>query len=185
MKFPQHDFTDQLSKAISGDKQAFGYLYEHLYNQIFNYLLIRTGNRNDAEDMTEIVFLKAWDHLGGFSQQTGSYSFRAWVFRIAHNTLVDHYRKRKVVQSFDEVDISGSIKENPEWVVAAKESTMELIKAINTLDTQSQHVIVSRFFSKLSHKETAQSLGISEGNVRVIQFRTLERLRKILRDKYD
>ena len=183
MKFPQHDYTDQLSKAISGDKQAFGSLYEYFYNQIFNYLLIRTGNRDEAEDMTEVVFLKTWDHLSSFSLKNGPHSFRAWLFRIAHNTLVDHYRKKRDVQSFEKVDISGSIKENPEWILHEKESTRELIQALSTLDVQAQHVIVSRFFSKLSHKETAQSLGISEGNVRVIQFRALEKLRKILKEK--
>ena len=88
-----HRDEDQLiEKAISGEKEAFGHLYDQYFPQIFKYLLVRTDTREDAEDMTETVFIKAWEHLPNFGGKTKERNLRAWLFRIAHNTVVDHYR---------------------------------------------------------------------------------------------
>lgn len=79
-----HRSEDQLiKKAISGDKEAFGHLYDNYFIQIFKYLLIRTNTQEDAEDMTEIVFMKAWEHLPGFGEKKKESNFHAWLFRIA------------------------------------------------------------------------------------------------------
>ena len=86
-----HLDEDQLiEKAISGDKEAFGRLYDHYFLQIFQYLLSRSDIQEDAEDMTEIVFMKAWEHIPSFERKKKERNFRAWLFRIAHNTVVDH-----------------------------------------------------------------------------------------------
>ncbi len=178
-----HRDEDQLiEKAISGDKEAFGHLYDQYFPQIFKYLLVRIDTREDAEDMTETVFIKAWEHLPNFGRKTKKRNFRAWLFRIAHNTVVDHYRTRKQSLPLESVSQTSSAAGEPDRVTLDNENSRVIMKAIKQLDEISQNVIVSRFFSDLSHKETALSIGISENNVRVIQYRALKRMRDMLRE---
>ena len=178
-----HRDEDQLiEKAISGDKEAFGHLYDHYFLQIFKYLLIRTDTREDAEDITETVFMKAWEHLPNFGGKKKERKFRAWLFRIAHNTLVDHYRTRKKLLPLESVSHTGTVAGEPGGFALKNEDSKRIIQAIKRLDETSQKVIVSRFISDLSHKETALSIGISENNVRVIQYRALKKIRNMLRE---
>ena len=178
-----HRDEDQLiEKAISGNKEAFGHLYDYYFVQIFKYLLIRTDNREDAEDMTETVFMKAWEHLPRFGGKKKERNFRAWLFRIAHNTVVDHYRTRKHFSPLETVSQTSTTEGEPGRVALDNEDSRRIIQAIKRLDETSQKVIVSRFFSDLSHKETALSIGISENNVRVIQYRALKKIRDMLRE---
>ena len=175
---------DQLiEKAISGDKEAFGYLYDHYFIQIFKYLLIRTNTQEDAEDMTEIVFMKAWEHLPHFGGKKKDRNFRPWIYKIAHNTVVDHYRTRKHFLPL-ETALHISLGEGEPGRIALKnEESRRIIQVVKQLDEISQRVIVSRFFGDLSHKETALSIGINENNVRVIQYRALKKIKDMLREE--
>ena len=177
-----HDEDQLIEKAISGDKEAFGYLYDHYFIQINKYLLVRTDTQEDAEDMTEKVFMKAWEHLPNFGGKKKEYNFRAWLFRIAHNTLIDHYRTRKQLIPLESVSQTGTAAGEPGGITIKNEDSRRIIQAIKRLDDTSQKVIVSRFISDLSHKETALSMGISENNVRVIQYRALKKIRCMLRE---
>ncbi|MDO9546074.1 MAG: sigma-70 family RNA polymerase sigma factor [Pelolinea sp.] len=171
-----------IEKAISGDKQAFGRLYEQYFQQISEYLLIRSNNKEDAEDMTEVVFMKAWKHLPGFGKKREWNNFRAWLYRIAHNTLVDHYRTRKQTSSLSSDLENSPIKNEPGLLVLENEEKKKMFQAIRNLDEISQNVIACRFFGGLSHKETALSIGINENNVRVIQYRALKKIQELLRE---
>jgi len=176
-----HCGEDQLiEKAISGDKEAFGRLYDHYFLQIYKYLLIRTDMREDAEDMTETIFMKAWEHLPCFGSKRKKRNFRAWLFRIAHNTVVDHYRTRKKLLPLESASQIGNTAEEPGGIASINEDSRRIIQAIKRLDETSQKVIVSRFICDLSHKETALSIGISENNVRVIKYRALKKIRNIM-----
>ena len=178
----QRDEDQLIEKAISGDKEAFGCLYDHYFQQIYKYLLIRIDNQEDAEDMTETVFMKAWEHLPNFGGKKKEHNFRAWLFRIAHNTVIDHYRTRKQFLPLESVSQSGSATGEPGGIALKNEDSRRIIKAIKRLDETSQKVIMSRFINSLSHKETALSIGISENNVRVIQYRALKKIRDMLRE---
>ena len=171
-----------IEKAISGDKEAFGHLYDHYFIQIFKYLLIRTNTQEDAEDMTEIVFMKAWEHLPHFGGKKKERNFRPWLYKIAHNTVVDHYRTRKHFLPL-ETALQTSLGEGePDRIALKNEESRRIIQAIKQLDEISQKVIASRFFGDLSHKETALSTGINENNVRMIQHRALKKIKEILRE---
>ena len=171
-----------IKKAISGDKEAFGYLYDHYFIQIFKYLLIRTNTQEDAEDMTEIVFMKAWEHLPHFGGKKKDRNFRPWLYKIAHNTVVDHYRTRKHFLPL-EMALHISIGEGEPGRIALKnEESRRIIQAVKQLDEISQKVIISRFYGDLSHKETALSTGINVNNVRVIQYRALKKIKDMLRE---
>lgn len=86
--------------CLEGDGRAFGTLYQRHMLSIYRYLLARIGDVQDAEDLTENVFLKVWQALPRY--QAGKASFRTWLYRIAHNTLVDHYRTRRVCDELTE-----------------------------------------------------------------------------------
>jgi RNA polymerase sigma-70 factor (ECF subfamily) len=165
---------------VEGDKEAFGFLYELFVEQILKYFLFRTSDIQIAEDLTETVFIKAWSHLPKFGKKDKGINFRAWLFRIAHNLLVDYYRKQKNESSLEEI-YQKSDKSAP--LLSKLEKTEEQVllqKAISTLDERSQRVLISRFVIGMSHKDTSQSLGLTENNIRLIQFRALKKLRKIL-----
>ena len=171
-----------IKKAISGDREAFGYLYDHYFNQIFKYLLIRTNTQEDAEDMTENVFMKAWEHLPHFGGKKKDRNFRPWLYKIAHNTVVDHYRTRKHFLPLETALQTSFGDGEPDRIALKNEESRRIKKAIKRLDETSQKVIVSRFISGLSHRETALSIGISENNVRVIQYRALRKIGDMLRE---
>jgi RNA polymerase sigma-70 factor (ECF subfamily) len=92
-----------IQEAIAGDKQAFGRLYDCYADQIFRYLYFRVEERSLAVDMTEDVFLKAWEKIPQFGKDKRGLNFRAWLYRIAHNTVIDYYRTNKAEVSLDEV----------------------------------------------------------------------------------
>lgn len=166
--------------AIQGHKQAFGRLYEKYADRIFRYLYFRTGSEQEAEDLMAAVFLKAWEALPEINQTGRKLNFKPWLFRIAHNSLIDYYRTNKNEISIEELgQINSSVKKT-ERIVEAEQEMDQIMRAIKNLDEKSQMVIIGRFDACLSHREIAVVLGIKENHVRVIQYRALDKLRKIL-----
>jgi RNA polymerase sigma-70 factor (ECF subfamily) len=130
--------------------------------------------------MTEIVFLKAWENLPGFGSRNRGFNFRAWLYRIAHNTLVDHHRTAKDEVALDAVPEQASRAPHMQQLIEESQQLETIMRSLDQLDATSRQVIVLRFFSGLDSKETAQVLGISAGNVRVIQYRALKKIRDLM-----
>jgi RNA polymerase sigma-70 factor, ECF subfamily len=166
-----------LERAIQGDAEAFGDLYERHLDEILRYVFYRVANRFEAEDLTETVFLKAWEALPRFA--SSKVNLRAWLYRIAHNVVIDHYRARKTT-----LDVSDVLLRDehplPEQRVQAREQNQQLALALQSLNANLQNVIICRFINGLSHSETAQIMGMHEGHVRVLQYRALKKLRQWL-----
>lgn len=174
-----------VQQAIQGDKQAFGQLYEMYADRIFRYLFFRTGSVMVAEDLMCDMFLKAWVALPEFNSDKKHNNFKAWLYRIAHNTLIDYRRTKKSeisIEQFGEIP-SGFVKQ--EKTIEDKEELSHLLENLNTLDDLSRQVLIHRFVAGLSHRETAELLGIRENHVRVIQFRAIKRMRAISGDGYE
>ncbi|MEW6180561.1 MAG: sigma-70 family RNA polymerase sigma factor [Chloroflexota bacterium] len=167
---------DLLKRASSGDKDAYGMLYERYLVPVYRFCYFRVGNELDAEDLTEMIFLKAWENLPKKQVQ----SFRAWLYRIAHNQVVDYFRTRKNADSMEPLEMMADGHSHPEQLLENREDGRVLAQAIARLDEQDQDVLVCRFISQLSHAETAEVLGVSEGHVRVLQFRALKKLQALL-----
>jgi len=175
--------ADLVRQAVHGDKQAFGRLFEVYYEQIFKYLLIRMDINAEAEDLAETVFLKAWQFLPYFRQKGKALNFRAWLYRIAHNALIDHRRTQKPESTLDAAVPHAGKMQNPVEMFEESETWRLISKVISALDETSQHVIISRFLAGLSHKEIAQTLGVSDGNVRIVQYRAIRKIREMLGEK--
>jgi len=166
-----------LERTIQGDTEAFGDLYERYLDEIHRYVFYRVSDRFEAEDLTETVFLKAWEALPRF--ESSRVNLRAWLYRIAHNTVVDYYRTRKPTADSLADNLRDS-RPSPERQAQSRDEQQQLAAAIRELESGLQHVIIYRFINGLSHAETAQVMGIREGYVRVLQHRALNQLRKRL-----
>ena len=99
MSSDQHD-NELVARASQGDRDAFGDLYERYLDAIFRYIYYRVNHQQDAEDLTELVFLKAWQNIASCYEKKAT--FKSWVYRIAHNSIIDHYRTRKETEPMTE-----------------------------------------------------------------------------------
>lgn len=169
-----------VERAINGDKAAFGLLYERHLDQIYRYIFFRVGNPADAEDLTEDVFVSVWQALPDFSNDSQS-AFLSWLYRIAHNRVVDHYRKRQP-QNWTSEQFAREEAPTPsvEETAHLNRDVERLAEAIAQLDATEQQVIVLRFIEGRSHSEVAEMIGKSEGASRVIQYRALVKLKELL-----
>ncbi len=165
-------------KGPVGDREAFCDRYERHLAAIYRYIFYRTGEPVEAEDLTETVFLKAWQAFSTY--QPTEVAFIGWLYRIAHNLLVDRYRTRRTEVRVNEDERDSARSSNPEAAALQRESSARLAKAVGQLDPLYQEVLALRFVSGLSHAETAQIIGRNEGGVRVIQHRALVLLRELL-----
>lgn len=178
MDIKQIEDTQLLAQAQTGNKEAFGHLYEKYLDDIYHYLFYRVSNKQDAEDLTEKVFLKAWRALAKHPPQ--QLPFRLWIYRIAHNTAIDYYRTRKESVDLDQIGHVQSEHLKPEQIVTQNERNQSLVAALKGLKEEHQEVLLCRFVVELTHLETAAVMERSEGAVRILQYRALEALRKIL-----
>lgn len=170
-----------IKKAQHGDPHAFGDLYECHAPVVFRYLYAHLDSRMDAEDLTGEVFLKAWQSLPNYVER--GVPFLAFLFRIAHNALVDYYRQRYRQEPKSPEDLDGYRAHEslePVEVVSNQMEHQQLICILGKLRPDYQDVLSLRFFGELSPEETAQVMNRSVGAVRVLQHRALLALREQL-----
>jgi RNA polymerase sigma-70 factor (ECF subfamily) len=128
-----------------------------------------------AEDITSLVFLKAWENLNTF--RIGRSPFAAWLHRIAHNAVIDHYRTSKTVVSLEEVTpLKLSYADEIDKKLDLQSLTQGLIKGLKVLTGTQQQVLILRFFLGFTTPEIAQSLNKQQSAVRALQMRGLKRL---------
>ncbi|MEK7465746.1 MAG: sigma-70 family RNA polymerase sigma factor [Patescibacteria group bacterium] len=171
-----------VKKAQEGNADAFGKLYDTHMPRIFRFIVLKVGAKHDAEDLTQQVFINAWQHLPNFEFK--GFPFSSWLYRIASNAVIDYYRTARPTYDIEKV---------PEELVArtaAMENEldhsfgMETIKiALAKLDPEHQNVLILRFVEDRSTKEIAELIEKSEGAVRVIQHRALKTLKSIVDGK--
>jgi RNA polymerase sigma-70 factor, ECF subfamily len=176
---PGPDESLLVDRARRGDAAAFGQLYELHVDRIYRYVYYRVGTRDQADDLTEHVFLKAWEAVGRYESR--GLPFVAWLYRMAHNAVIDHYRASRPTTPIDETFDLEDEKQSPSDAVMAGVDREELKLAIQRLNPDQQKVIVLRFVEGMSHAEVGQILGKSEGAVRVVQHRALAVMAKFLR----
>ncbi len=169
-----------LKAAKDGDHDAFGTLYGRYVTPVYRFLYAHLGNCMDAEDLTGEVFMRAWRSMGSYRQQ--GLPFSAFLFRIARNAVVDHYRKNRHNGSTDLEDLSylPDKGNDPGTQAQLNLENAELRARLGQLREDYQSVLIARFISGLSPEETAAAMGKTTGAVRVLQHRALAALRKLL-----
>jgi RNA polymerase sigma-70 factor, ECF subfamily len=152
----------------SPDQGHLTWVYQTHVTAIYQYIYSRVGNRPDAEDLTAQVFMKA---INGMRSDVSVPELRSWLYRVAQTTLADHWRRyyaEDVADLDDDIGRPPAPRENPEAV-------QRVDSLLATLPESYRRVLELRFLKGYSVRETAQELSLSETNVKVLQFRALNR----------
>jgi RNA polymerase sigma-70 factor, ECF subfamily len=163
-------------EAVGGAAvQEFQTLYQENLGLIYRYVYSKVGNREEAEDLTSQIFIKA---VRGVDQERGMQSIQKWLFQVARTTIADYWRVyyRISTNSLEELLEAGWEGPADEEPAAASNQPAERVKRIlQALPEHYREVLTCRFLLNLSIKETALSMGLTEANVKVLQFRALKR----------
>ncbi len=171
------DIDKLVEKAKKGDADAFARVYDELVKPVYRYIYYRV-EESIAEDLTEDTFLKVWQNLKKYKK--GKNPFSSWVFKIAHNLVVDYYRQNKTTEMIEETIVDTKLESNPHYQADLKLTQIRLRKVIRRLPDNYQEIIILKYINELDNKEIAHAVGKSEGAVRTIQFRALDRLKLLL-----
>jgi RNA polymerase sigma-70 factor (ECF subfamily) len=173
-----HDEEKLAQRAQQRDPGAFGQLYDENFYKIYRYIAFKVADRAEAEDLVQQVFLKAWESIESYKWK--GLPFSAWLFRIAHNQLVDHLRSKgkgreaslEEDQIISDLDLSA--------VVEQKIRIERVVAACQHLTDAQYEVISLRFAAQLSIAETAKAMEKKEGAIKALQHSALNALRRIL-----
>lgn len=182
------DENAQIKKLVTGaqmaDTESFAALYEQFYDRIFRYLSFKTGNVIDAEDLCEEVFLRMLESISAFKWK--GVPFSSWLFRIAHNLIVDYFRKkgRKKQKPLQDAERTiDTASKDIDQEIDNKLSIQVVHKAMNELTKLQREVISLRFAGELSIAETAIAIGKKENAVKALQHAGIRNLRRTLNVK--
>lgn len=170
-----------IARAQKGEQDAFGVLYERHFDAVYRYISYRLGNVEDTEDITTSVFLKAWQKINSYTWK--GKPFLAWLYRIAHNLLIDFRRGNQKISS--DIELKNSLADDsqiPEKQITTDLQLKDMWDAMNQLDPLEQEVLTLRFMVGLSHQAVADIISRSAGATRILQHRALKKLRAQLDD---
>lgn len=175
----KEDEVSIIKKAVKGDASAFGALYDHYHAMIYRFVMIKVGRREEAEDITHQVFLSAWQNVRTYRHR--GYPFSSWLYQIARNQVIDHYRARKGDVSIDKVDPEAfAVAIDHAGDLGTKFALEKVRTAVAKLKPDYQDVIILRFVEDYSLKETARALRKTEGAIKLMQHRAIRELKKAL-----
>jgi RNA polymerase sigma-70 factor (ECF subfamily) len=172
------DEAQLVERAIAGDASAFASLYDMHLGRVYRYVYYQVGNRADAEDLTQQVFLQAWRAIRSY-RRTNS-PFIAWLITVAHNVVATFWRRHREAVPLELEPQTAARWADPEAEALAGFDRAAIRRAVLRLKREQQQVIMMRFIEQLGYADIAAALGKSEGNVRVIQHRALAELRRLL-----
>ncbi len=164
--------------AARGDADAVGRLYDALVGPIYRYVAVRVRRREDAEDLTQLVFERIVASLPRYRHR--GRPFEAWAFRIARNAVIDHVRRERSHEPLDGDRITTHGDGGPEALSLRGEELRELQAALSRLTADQQEAIALRFAAGLSAEEAARVMGRQPGTIRGLTFRAIASLRRIL-----
>src|SRR4051812_30387116 len=164
--------------AQGGDLQAFGSIFDAYHASVYRFIASRVRHPSDAEDLTQLVFVKALEALPRY--QSRGIPFGGWLFRLARNAVIDHIRT-----SHEHADLAQSVERagadaGPDELAVIRQEIEAVRSALATLTDDQRDAIALRFFAGLSAREAAEAMGKQEGTIRGLQFRAIAALRRQL-----
>jgi RNA polymerase sigma-70 factor, ECF subfamily len=171
-----------VARATRRDYAAFERLYSLYFDRVYRYVRLRVDNPSDAEDVTATVFYRAWSRINRFSPKHDA-SFAVWLYRLAHNLIVDTYRRARDAMPLDQAiehEGAGGPTSDAETEVEWRLTLAELHMALGALTEEQREVVALRFVEGLSAREVGAIMGKQEGTVRGMQYRAIEALRRVL-----
>ena len=177
MPLPQEHIDRLVQETQAGNTKAFGELYDLYFQQIYKYVFYKVSE-DQVDDLVGTVFIKAWSHIQQYKK--GAFPFSSWLFRIAHNTVVDHYRTHRDFYELEERIIDDSDRVDPAAMAEKTLNAERVHRALKRLDKNYQEVILLKFMNQLGNREVADIMHTNEANIRTLQFRALKKLREII-----
>lgn len=187
---PRESDLEAIQRAKQ-DPEVFGILYERYVTAIYRYVYYRVGNVQDSEDLTARVFVRALKHIRNYNER--GVPFSAWLYRIAHNVVVNFHRdtSRKPAVSLDDAidadeSLSGALftddSHERDHAIDMQKERLRLVRAIRQLSEERQQLIVLKFVEQMPNAEIGQIMSRSEGAVKSLYHRTLMQLRELIDD---
>ena len=162
-----------IAAAVKGDTAQFAELYDAYVRAIYDFIYYKTHHKETAEDLTSETFFKALKNIGQFDQTR---SFKSWLYGIAHNAVIDHYRRARPTADIDDVwDIP--VEDNMVRDSETKRAFAEVQKHMGTLSPIQREILILRLWQELPYKEIAEITGKSEANSKMIYSRAIAQLR--------
>ena len=164
-------------KIAKSTAEAFVEFYDTYLPKIFKYISYKVSDTQLADDLTSAVFEKALTKFKSYSSEKAKFS--TWIFRIARNTMIDHFRvsgKQKPVP-LGEMENEPKSTDTPEQAFIEKEETTVLRQCISKLSPKEQEIISLKFGAEMNNRQIAGLLGLSDSNVGVILYRAVRKLR--------
>ena len=179
----EYSEPELLAGAMEFDEKALGEIYDRYESKIYTYIYRRTGEPALAEDLTAQVFLKMLEAIRG--NKAWHSSFSGWLYRIAHNLVVDHYRRRDRQQqvSIDDFSNLTSSNDNPVRFAELRLDAERLRSAIRRLTDEQAEVVSLRFLEGYSIAEVAAMMEKTDGAIKALQYRAVATLRQLLEDE--
>jgi len=159
----------------AGRLEEFGRLYDKYIRKIYDFIYYKTMHRETAEDLTSQAFLKALERIGSFDGSKGTFS--AWLYCLARNTVIDHYRTRKRDANIEDIwDLAGhdDVVRN----MNARERLARVEEYLKKLKREHREIVMLRLWEGLTHKEIAEALGKSEASCKMVYSRAITALRR-------
>ncbi|MBL8030502.1 MAG: sigma-70 family RNA polymerase sigma factor [Candidatus Doudnabacteria bacterium] len=172
----QENLINLLSLIKKGEDGAFGKLYELYFTKIYRFVYYRVGHKETAEDITEEVFIKVYSKITSLDQPG---AFEGWLYQIARNLVIDHYRKQKLTVALEDVENTLEYESGIIDVLILEQDQKNILKLLKQLSSDEQAVLKMKFFEDLENSTIAKLLSKSEGAVRVIQHRAIAKLQKL------
>ena len=169
-----------IKEAQNGETESFGALYDHYSTPLYRFIFLKVNNKSLAEDLLHEVFLSAWQNINNYSHK--GFPFSSWLYQIARNRVIDHYRTKKDFVEIDDAE-DRLITLTAENIIDHNLSIEKIKKALDCLSEEHSNLIILRFINDLSPAEIALVLNKSEGAVRLMQHRAIANLKKIINEK--
>jgi RNA polymerase sigma-70 factor (ECF subfamily) len=169
----ENDELQLVTSCQKGQYENFGLLYDKYVKKIYDFVFYRTLHKETAEDITSKVFIKALENIGSFKPEKAA--FNTWLYQIARNSIIDHFRTHKPSGELDE-SLNLASSENLENQTHAKLELEKVKKYLNTLDPSVREIVVMRVWDGLSFKEIGEVVGKSEAASKMAFGRVMEKL---------
>jgi RNA polymerase sigma-70 factor (ECF subfamily) len=167
-----------VDEARAGDPGAFGQIFDHYHESVYRYIVSRVHRPTDAEDLTQLVFVKALEALPRYESR--GVPFGGWLFRLARNAVIDFVRTRHEHADLDAAATHATGEPAPDEQAMTRQMLDAVHAALEELTDEQREAIALRFFAGLSAREAAEAMGRQEGTVRGLQFRAIAALRRQL-----
>lgn len=170
--------ADLAQRASAHDPEAFAELYNAYVDKIYKYIYYKVGNEQDAEDLCEQTFMKAWEAIGRYTWY--GHPFSSWLYKLAHNLVVDHYRTRRDTTPLNNIISTSAEPADPHNLYHQTLDADELVGAIGQLTSEQRQVIALKFIEGYDNSEISQMMNKKESAIRALQYRALHSLQNIL-----